>query len=109
MSKDIFNNLNHDDRQLHRVVGCEKLVQIRITAPGVTVYIYSEDPTDAYHRQLAIAKFDKDADFCLPCLGCGQVLIFEAKGFQPGTPDTGNVRLTILDEGCVPEPCCDCE
>ncbi|MEE9581169.1 MAG: hypothetical protein V3V74_07635 [Nitrosomonadaceae bacterium] len=108
MSTVIFNNIDHDDRQLHRVSGCEKLAQIRMSAPGVILTIYSEDPTDAYHRPLEIAKFEKDADFCLPCLGCGQVLIFELRGFQPDTADNGNVRVTILDEGCVPKPCCDC-
>ena len=107
MSTVIFNNINHDDRQLHRVSGCEKLAMIRINAPGVVVNIYSVDPTDAFHREIQITSFDASKDYCLPCLGCGQVLIFEVRGFDQGVQQ-GDVRVTILDEGCVPEACCDC-
>lgn len=106
----IYNNDNLTSNQeivrLHKVKGCEKLMIVRINGTA-QLTVDSVSQCDPLHRPWNVITITGNQDICFrdfPCIACGQDLIFRAIA---GTATNDQIFVQILDETCVPEPCCE--
>lgn len=108
----IFAERAHDGVFQHVVKGCEKLMVFR-GGPAAVLEVESQSLSDARERKVPLGTFTGDVDICIGamnttgqgmCWACGQKITFKLTGVDPQNP----AFLDILEESCVPEPCCDC-
>lgn len=105
----IFNEEDRRKRARYKVKGCEKTVVIRGLVQPATLTIYTVSQLDPYFRLFKVFEASQDTDFCVheyPCLACGMDIIFELNVDATGA--NSNVFVEILEDTCVPEPCCNC-
>ena len=104
----IFNEEDRSKRERYKIRGCEKTVVVRGLAQPATLTLYTVSQLDPHFRLFQVVQVTQDSDICVeqyPCLSCGMDLIFE---LEVGTANTGRVFVEILEDTCVPQPCCDC-
>lgn len=108
MSKIIFNEADRHQTARFHVTGCEKVIVVRTDAAlPFTLDISSMSQNDPHFRGFPLITVTSNQDICLdqwPCVACGMDLIFKLSGVDPNA----HVFVEILDETCVPEPCCGC-
>ncbi len=111
----IFNEADRNQTAIYNVKGCEKMVIIRgASALPFNLTIESVSLNDPHSRPLFIMSTGSNMDVCIgvdnpvtnniPCLACGQKLIFKLDSVDP----QAHVFVEILYETCVPEKCCNC-
>lgn len=104
----IFNNLNQVDQVIHHVRGCERVIIARMDGVGpFQIDVELASSSDPRCRFRNIQTIGGDQEICInsggfPCIACGMVLKFDATQVPVGS----NVFIEILDDTCVPEPCC---
>ena len=105
----IFNEEDRSKRARYKIKGCEKTIVVRGLVQPATLTLYTVSQLDPRFRQYQVIQVNSDMDICIeqyPCLSCGMDLIFELNIDTTGV--NNNVFVEILDDTCVPEPCCDC-
>lgn len=109
----IFNEVDRNITAVHKIQGCEKMIIVRGTL-AFNLTIESVSISDPHKRALFLKSTGVSEDICIccdntagnniPCVACGQELIFRLDTVDP----QAHVFVEILDDTCVPEPCCDC-
>lgn len=112
----IFNEADRNQTARYKVRGCEKMVMVRSDgALPFNLTIESMSCSDPHFRPLFLKSTGISEDICIccdgvttgnniPCVACGQELIFRLDSVDPNA----HVFVEILDDTCVPEPCCTC-
>lgn len=106
----IFNEEDRSKRARYKIKGCEKTIIVRGLVQPSTLTLYTVSQLDPYFRLHQVFQTSSDMDICVeqfPCLSCGMDLILELNIDTTGT--NSRVFVEILDDTCVPEPCCDCK
>lgn len=106
----IFNEEDRSKRARYKIQGCEKTIIVRGLIQPATLTLYTVSQLDPHWRLNQVFQVGNDTDICVeqfPCLTCGMDLIFELNIDPTGT--NNRVFVEILEDTCVPEPCCDCK
>jgi len=107
MSTIIFNEVDRNQTARYKVKGCEKVIVVR--ASGVfNMTIETVSQLDPHFRPRLVMTVSQSSDICIeqwPCFACGVDVIFRV---DDNIDPQAHLFVEILDDTCVPEPCCDC-
>lgn len=106
----IFNEVSSAQTAVYTVRGCEKTIIVRGTAGEVfNLDIDTESASDPHERHLIVQTVTSSQDICIntgfPCFHCGMRIFFRT---DSTISPNAHLFVEILDDTCVPKPCCDC-